>query len=463
MPPTLALLIGVVFILFAFRVYPKQGFTASGALFWPTLWYLVVATRPVGFWLDLWGIPLPGDSGDPTDGSSIERYFFLSLTLIGFWILSRRRFDWGMALRLNPWLTALLLFMAASIIWSQYPFVSFKRYIKVLGSIVMALVVLTEEHPLESMLTVLRRCLYIHLPMSLICTRYFRDIGVSFDYSGAHSSWNGIATTKNTLGQVAMLGILYFSWEIRRCWGQQGWRNVHFIYLAIAAFLLKGAADSVSMTSVSMAAFALIVFHRIQALRLQPSAVRPFVRLVFGATMALVTFFIIHSVVVFAEDSVFGKMITLLGRDITITDRIYIWGEVYAVAASSPIVGIGYGAFWIGRLVNIPWNANMSWVLGQAHSGYVDTYLQLGYVGMFLLAGVLFSTIPKLLKTMSENFDFACLRITLLLTIAFINVSESTFLRGDHHLWFMMLLVLWVLPPKPAPATDLGTPLPSPR
>lgn len=316
---------------------------------------------------------------------------------------------------------------------------------------------------MESMLTVLRRCLYIHLPMSLICTRYYRYIGVSHDYSGANESWIGIATTKNTLGQIAMLGVLYFSLEIRRHWDKQGWKGVHIVYLAIALFLLKGATDSVSMTSVSMAAFALIVFHRIQSLRLHAHSVRPLVLTIFAATMMLVTFFILHSVVIFSEDSVFGKMITMIGRDITITDRIYIWADVYAVAASSPIVGIGYGAFWIGRLVNIPWNANMTWVLGQAHSGYVDTYLQLGCVGMFLLAGVLFSTIPKLLTTMSDNFDFACLRITLLLTIAFINVSESTFLRGDHHLWFMMLLVLWVLPPKPGPATDLGTPLPSPR
>src|ERR1035438_9421452 len=128
MPPDLALLIGAGFVYYAFRSARKRGAISPTGLFWPTLWYLVVASRMIGLWFQAWGIPLPGGSGDATSGSIVDALFFLFLTIIGLVILWRRHFDWGSALRFNPWIVALLAFMALSILWSGYPLVSFKRY-----------------------------------------------------------------------------------------------------------------------------------------------------------------------------------------------------------------------------------------------------------------------------------------------------------------------------------------------
>src|SRR5204863_179407 len=83
------------FVFFAFRSDRKRDIGDTKGLFWPTLWYLVVATHPAGYWLQLWGIPIPGGSNDPTEGSAIDRYFFLTLTLVGLRILSKRHFAWG--------------------------------------------------------------------------------------------------------------------------------------------------------------------------------------------------------------------------------------------------------------------------------------------------------------------------------------------------------------------------------
>jgi O-antigen ligase len=297
------------------------------------------------------------------------------------------------------------------------------------------------------MFTVLRRCLYIHLPMSIICTRYFREIGVAFDWAGTAESWQGVSTSKNTLGQIAMLGVLYFFWEVRRNWPKYGIRNLHVIYLLMALYLLKGGPGSVSMTSISVCAIAVVIFLRIQALRYRLASVRGFVLTAFGLIATLGTFVVVHSVAMFSADSIFGKMITLFGRDITLTDRTFIWHDVYGAAASNPLFGVGFGGFWIGRMSNIPWNAQMTWVLGQAHSGYVDTYLQLGVVGVVLLLCVFFTTLPRLLDSLTDDFDLGCFRITMFLTILFINITESVYLRGDHHLWLIFQVVLWAIPP----------------
>src|SRR6478735_11704482 len=182
MPPIVALALGLGLAYYAFQTDKKRGVVVSKALFWPCLWYMVAASRPVGVWFEIWGLPLPGSFGDASDGSIIDRAFYGALTLIGLNILAKRHFQWGEFLRRNHWLVVFFIFLGVSIVWSQYPLVSFKRYVKVFGSLVMACVVLTELNPLEAFCTVIRRCLYIHLPMSIVCTRYYRHIGVMFDW-----------------------------------------------------------------------------------------------------------------------------------------------------------------------------------------------------------------------------------------------------------------------------------------
>lgn len=454
MPPHLALAAGAALVWYAFRTDRKRGIAIAG-VFWPTLWYMVVASRMVGVWLSTWGFPL-AVSSDATDGSPIDRLFFLVLTIIGVVILARRRFDWGAALRQNAWITALLVFMAISIVWSPYPFVSFKRYVKVLGSVTMALVVLTNGQPLEAVFTVLRRVLYVHLPMSIVCVKYFRDIGVTWDWDGKSSSWQGISLSKNDMGQVAMLGALYFLWETLRQWKVRRWRNLHLLYLAMAVYLLKGSDTAISLTSVSTTILTVVVFFNLQRLRSRVAAARRFAFFAFAGTGLLVALVLLHSIVMFSPNSLFGWVITTFGRNITLTDRTFIWHDVYAAASAHPLIGVGFGGFWIGRLENIPWDANMTWVLGEAHNGYIDTYLQTGLIGLSLLVIVLVVTVRRLLATLADDFGLACFRITVFMAILYVNITETTYLRGDNHLWFVMQLVVWFVPAAviAAPASE---------
>src|SRR5687767_11474910 len=118
MPPQLALVLSVIFVYFAFRTEGKRCHDIPQGLFWPTLWYMIVSSHPIGYWAGLWGIPLPTGGGDATEGSIVDRYFFLCLTIIAFRILVRRGFSWGEALGANPWVTVFFAYMAVSIVWS---------------------------------------------------------------------------------------------------------------------------------------------------------------------------------------------------------------------------------------------------------------------------------------------------------------------------------------------------------
>lgn len=445
MPPTLALLLGFACAAYSiFRAARSEGGFPL-ALLWPTLWYLVSASRSFGTWMYEWDIRLPLISEMGVEGSPMDQFFLLSLILLGWTVLARRAFSWGQLFRDNRWAALLLFLMGASILWSDYSFTSFKRYIKVVGSLTMVLVILTDAQPYTALRTVLRTCLYLHLPLSIVCIKYFRTIGIEYSYLGTSHFWQGIATSKNTMGQVAMLGVAYFAWDLVQNWKIRGWRHLNTLYLLLSIYLLKGSNHGVSKTSILVALLAASILFILYLNRERPAALHRFTRLALFGGMSLVVFIVTHSIVAFDDDSFLGTIVKLFGRDITLTDRLYIWQDVYRAASGNPLFGVGYGGFWIGRQANIPWNTH-TWILGQAHSGYVDTYLQLGIAGWVILTGIILATYRRLVAALTTDFNFAAWRLTLFLVVLFVNITETTLLRGDHHLWFIFTACIWQVP-----------------
>jgi exopolysaccharide production protein ExoQ len=447
MPPYLVLALAVCFVVYAIREDRKRTPLLSNALFWPTLWYVVAATRPIGVWFVLWKLPLFGsESGDATDGSPIDRMFYGVLSLIGFYVLSRRRVRWAVLIRENMWLAVLLGYLFLSVGWSDYPMVSFKRLVKVIGAIVMALVILTEPDRAGAITAVLRRGAYVCIPLSIVAIRYFRDIGVSWDYMGTSSSWQGVSNSKNVLGEVAATSGLVFIWErARRAKIKQG-RWVDYLLIAMSVYLLKGEEGRISMTAITVFALGFGIFFGFHVFKNRPGTARLLFRATISGIMVLLLLVIVHSVSPFPEHSMFGSLITTFGRDITLTGRTEIWNDVYHVAARDPLFGIGFGGFWIGRIANIPWNENMSWILGQGHDGYVDVYLQLGWCGILLFFATLFACASKINRSLETDFDYARFRAVFFCVIIYVNITESTFLRGEHNLWLVFLLIALNVP-----------------
>jgi O-antigen ligase len=75
----------------------------------------------------------------------------------------------------------------------------------------------------------------------------------------------------------------------------------------------------------------------------------------------------------------------LLGRDATLTDRTVIWEILVDLARERPWLGRGYGGFWFSDVYL--WFADRWGAIDHAHNGYMDLWLELGYVGlaMFVL------------------------------------------------------------------------------
>ena len=145
MPQQVSALLFVGFILWLLARDAKQRGNVSPALWLPTVWVMIVGSRPISLWF---GGSLSMESPDEyLKGSPFDMAVFLSQIVLGGWVLSMRRVNWNRLVSLNGALVIYLLYWALSVAWSDYPFVSFKRWIKDLGNLVMVLVIVSDTDP----------------------------------------------------------------------------------------------------------------------------------------------------------------------------------------------------------------------------------------------------------------------------------------------------------------------------
>ena len=85
------------------------------------------------------------------------------------------------------------------------------------------------------------------------------------------------------------------------------------------------------------------------------------------------------------------------------------------------------------------------YLLNEAHNGYLETYLNTGLLGVFLLLGVLGSAAHRIKKQVLAGDPCGPLRLAFLASIVFYGMSEAIFNRLSF-LWLVILLSLLSLP-----------------
>src|SRR5262245_49379886 len=129
---SLALLACVCGILVLFYMNRCPEIRSSKALWLPTMWLLIVGSRPVSAWLGGYG----GGGDQQTallEGSPIDAAVFALLLAVGLVVLAARR---RRALPVLKFCIPVLLYFAyclLSVTWSAFPMIALKRWTKDLG------------------------------------------------------------------------------------------------------------------------------------------------------------------------------------------------------------------------------------------------------------------------------------------------------------------------------------------
>ena len=104
-----------------------------------------------------------------------------------------------------------------SVLWSEYPYVGFKRWIRSSGDIVMVLVILSDRDWLAARKKILAWPAFLLLPLSILFIRYYPQLGRAFGQWVYAMSWTGVSSTKNGLGAVSMVWDLHPRRVSSRC------------------------------------------------------------------------------------------------------------------------------------------------------------------------------------------------------------------------------------------------------
>lgn len=427
MRPQLALLLCVVFILVLLKRDAQAKPDVSTALWIPSIWMMIVGSRMISLWLNY--NRHTEAQAVYLEGSSLDRNIFFVLMVVGFLILMRRRINISKIVQNNIWLFLFLLYCGISIIWSDFPVVSFKRYLKNIGNLIMILIVLTDPAPVEAIKRMVRRCAYVLIPLSIMLYKYYPLLGRGYHSGTGALMVTGVTNNKNSLGVLCLVCGLFLIWSLLREWrNKTGKLNKFFdiIILSMIVWLIVMADSATSLACFILGIGVLTLIER-------PIIKRNVKSIGFYTLLFICAFMIIQSLF-----DITGMVIASLGRDTTLTGRTELWDDILAMH-TNPFIGVGYGSFWLGDKRDVLWGKYW-WRPTEAHNGYIEIYLEVGLIGLFILGCVIVSVFKNISKSLITQFEYGRLRIALLAVIVFYNITESAF-RVDLLMYFIFLLV----------------------
>ena len=426
MPPSLALFLWLILLVALLRFDPAKDSRVSFALWVPVIWMFILGSRLPSQWLG-------GQVGQAAqaleEGNPIDRTFSSFLILLAIGILMLRAFNWGSFVTRNLALIAVLFFALLSVLWSDSSFIAFKRWFRDLGNYLMILVTLSDPRPFEAMRTLLRRLCYLLIPLSILLIKYYPEIAKHYDSWTGIATYAGAATSKNMLGMACLISGLFFFWDTVTRWSNRKQRRTKRIILLNIAFIgmtlwvLNMANSATSRLCLALGCLVIAVAHS-KAFQRHPG----FFKVLIPAGLLL------YLILALGFD-INGQVAGAVGRDPTLTDRTKIWSLLLSMQAN-PLLGTGYESFWLGPRLHKIWRSGLG-SINEAHNGYLQVYLNLGMMGLFVLVGFLiasYRTICKGLKPLSSLCSFGLAVWTVLL---FYNVTEAAL--GGGLLWLALL------------------------
>jgi exopolysaccharide production protein ExoQ len=227
-----------------------------------------------------------------------------------------------------PWVFVALAF--ASILWSQAPGLTVRYATELLLTVCGALVMARGLEP-PSFLSALMCALLVVDAVGLYADRYYLS-PTGWLMIGAFGSKNSFSAAQ---------AILFLTSFWVRLSGRQGLpvRLLSLLGIFGCPFLLilGQSVDSVAPLIVAMT-LTLLAFTTVRF----PTRVRLMSLCAGGVVIVCIV-----SIALVFRDTIFDQLLAITGKDATLTGRTYLWERAVELMGQNPLLGAGYGAFWV--------------------------------------------------------------------------------------------------------------------
>jgi exopolysaccharide production protein ExoQ len=442
MSPQIATLAFVAGILGLFALERDRQARTSRALWLPVVWLWMFMSRPVSVWLAVIGLvdvaPLRDSPDRYLEGSPLDRNVIAGLLVLGVIVLVNRRRQVATLLRANTPILLLLLYTAMSVLWSDYPDVALKRWIKGQGGLIMVLIVLTDPDRPAALRRIVARTAFLVVPLSLLMINYYPDVGRVYDRWTWTPVYVGVTSNKNELGMVCLICGLGSVWRfLTEWWGREVRRHRFLIaHAALLAMVLRlfGMANSMTSLACFLMGSGLMAVASPRLLFRKPRVVH----------LLLAAGVFVCAVALFSDAG--APVLGAMDRNPTLTGRTEIWRQVIRLSGN-PLFGTGFESFWLGERLRKMWDLYWFHPI-QAHNGYLEIYLNLGWIGVALLAAVIVTGYPHVADALRRDPNAGRLRLAYFLVFVIYNVTEAAF---GGLMWFAFLVAIIAVPKPPIP------------
>ena len=134
-------------------------------------------------------------------------------------------------------------------------------------------------------------------------------------------------------------------------------------------------------------------------------------------------------------------MIHAMGRNSNLTGRTEIWQRVISMAPNA-VVGAGFESFWLGPRLDKLWHSGYAFPINEAHDGYIEVYLELGWIGVALIVLILIHGYRSCIAAFRADPNLGNLMLAYVLTAPLYSITEAGF-RMLHPEWSFLLLAIF--------------------
>lgn len=323
------------------------------------------------------GLELQEDFEADVSAAPIQRKLgFLGLVAAGGYAFLTRPEGWRLRISSVLWFSAALIgWSVFSAVWSEDRSQTVRELIRVLAYVFVA-TSLAMRFPARDIVQIVVICMAMSVGLAYvgeITTGIFRPWASDFRMHGSVHS----ATLAHHALIVAIAAAALWSDSPHRKW----W---------LIALLWALGTIVLSKTRGGLAA-ALAGVLAVQMLRSRPA-----VNLVVGCALLAVVVLTVATLAMGESQSQrrLGSLVSLgRGEQVTtLTGRLPLWREILRDSQSDRLLGAGYGAFFNTRRT-FSLAKKLEWFPRHSHNAYLETIVDLGYVGLSLLIGVAASSI----------------------------------------------------------------------
>lgn len=357
---------------------------------------------------------------------TLKRQLTLSLIFFAaFVVLMRDKEQLLAQVKSNKLLFLLLAFALLSCTWSPVPFISFKRWIQFLGIVLVAMAAMNSVTGRIGIRLLLQRLTALSLMISFVLILIHPSS--PFIVNGL---WAGLFGMPNHLGRACVLAIA--AWlpvfasesDLKR-------KAIAVFVIALSIALMIGTTRATPVISAVTIFIVYFVFTSRIHFRFQITLT--------AIWMLLISLYFYN----FRFDTPIEFVLSSLGRDTTLTGRIYLWDAVWRSVVDHFPLGVGYNGFWTGAHgLSSKYIVGFNWTMNQAHNGYLDVLNELGIFGLVMLLMILMQAIKRSYQlfrnTNAENMIF----FLIILNYSITNISATSFCRQTFLGWIALVLAL---------------------